>query len=124
MSAVPSSSFTVPDRHISTVVSPGEWAQIIIGACGLVVTIAGLAIKYRKGIKKWIVGCWNITFEKADMEVTMDDEIELESQGDEQLSIPESGSGEAVTTVPPRESGEIDGNDAQVQEGVMHSDCV
>ena len=54
----------------------------------------------------------------------MDDEIELASQCDEQLSIPESGCGEDVTKVSSRKIGKINGNGVQVQDGVMHSEHV
>ncbi|KAF8248472.1 hypothetical protein K440DRAFT_642514 [Wilcoxina mikolae CBS 423.85] len=102
MSVVPSSYLTVPDNHPSTAVLPGEWAQIIIGACGLVVMVASLAIKYRKGIKNWIIGCLHSSFHQADTEVEATDEMELHSQLSEASAILGSEyEGEEITMVIP-----------------------
>jgi hypothetical protein len=55
MAVIPSTTNnTMPGNNPTTTVPPGDWAQIIIGACGLFVMVFGLVIKYRKDIKKCI----------------------------------------------------------------------
>jgi hypothetical protein len=55
---LPSNIDDIYDDYRPTGVTPGDWAQIVIAACGLLVVVIALCIKYRTGIKTWIVGWW------------------------------------------------------------------
>ncbi|KAF8248493.1 hypothetical protein K440DRAFT_642532 [Wilcoxina mikolae CBS 423.85] len=116
MSIIPSSHVIIPDNHTSTAVPPGEWAQIIIGACGLVVTIAGLAIKYRKGLKNWIFGCWNSLFQQSATAVETGEVMELESQGSVESIISEGECEEFATVELGSEEVGLDDNGVQDQD--------